>query len=127
MLPFKPHLQRALVRLGLGVPSSSDDSDSKSEDEALEGPPTYSHSRALHLVMSTLLTTFGVPVIRIDRRPSLSSIPFEDIYFVELEELGAPRETPAASDNYGAWLKRLRTGVERVAAAGGQATIIGVW
>lgn len=78
-------------------------------------------------MLSTLLTTFGVPAIRVDRRPSLGSVPFEDVYFVELEELGSPHDTPAQREIDDAWLKRLRAGVERVAAAGGEATMLGVW
>lgn len=127
MLPVKPQLQRALVRLGLAASRPSHSTESTSDDENANSPATYTHSRLLHLVMSTLLTAFGVPAIRIDRRPSLSSVPFEDVYFVELEELGSLRETPAAPDNHSAWLDRLRSGVERVAAAGGNATILGVW
>lgn len=79
--------------------------------------------------MSTLLTTFGVPVIRIDRRPSLADCPFEDTYFVELEDFGTPVEpswtgnTPADE----AWLTKVRTSVARVTAAGGVADVLGVW
>ena len=92
-------------------------------------PAKPEHSRTVHLVMGTLLTTFGVPVIRIDRRPSINPCPFEDTYFLELEDFGTPVEPSASGPTLadGAWLKRVHMGVERVAAAGGQADIIGVW
>ena len=79
--------------------------------------------------MGTLLTTFGVPVIRIDRRPSVNPCPFEDTYFIELEDFGTPMElTPnGISPTEEAWIKRVRQGVERVVAAGAQADMIGVW
>lgn len=124
-----PQLRRALVRLSLPpIEPSAQPPSSDSEDEQ-PAEPKPSHSRTVHLVMGTLLTTFGVPVIRIDRRPSINPCPFEDTYFLELEDFGTPVE-PSASGNTPAdegWLKRVRMGVERVLAAGGQADVIGVW
>ena len=80
--------------------------------------------------MSTLLTTFGVPVIRIDRRPSLNNIPFEHVYFVELEELGSDlgEEGVGHDDQRGSvWLSRIRMGIDRISETGGEASIIGIW
>ena len=126
-LSVKPKLQRALVRVGLGSHSPTRSEESAGQDIEPDGPVSYSRGRPLHLILSTLLTTFGVPVIRIDRRPSLDSVPFEDVYFVELEELGSPRETPVQPETDHAWLKRVRAGVARVVAAGGHATVLGIW
>ena len=122
-LPSPPRLQRALVRLGLRRREEPEDpEDTPSEWTA----PPLSLNRPLQTVLSTLLTSFGVPVIRIDRRPSLNPVPFEQVYFVELEELGSDFEEPRerARD---VWLKRVRKGIERVEAAGVTATIIGLW
>ena len=77
--------------------------------------------------MSTLLTTFGVPVIRVDRRPSLNPVPFEQVYFVELEELGSGSGEDANEEGHAGWLKRVQKGVDRVVASGAEATIIGIW
>lgn len=117
-----PQLRRGLVRLSLpptmGFAHGA-------------GQPSLTHKRPLHMVISTLLTTFGMPITRIDRRPSLSPIPFEDLYFVELEELGSYTE-PDISDKALAledkrWLEKLKTGIERAAALGAQATLLGFW
>ena len=80
--------------------------------------------------MSTLLTTFGVPVIRIDRRPSLNTVPFEHVYFVELEELGSDlgEEGVEHDDDGGSvWLRRIRMGIDRISETGGESSIIGIW
>lgn len=80
--------------------------------------------------MSTLLTTFGVPIIRIDRRPSLNNVPFEHVYFVELEELGSDlgeADGGHAEQGDPVWLNRIRMGIDRISEAGGEASIIGIW
>ncbi|KAJ3559768.1 hypothetical protein NM688_g145 [Phlebia brevispora] len=127
-LPGPPQLQRALVRIGLPAPEEPE----SAEDGSAEALTTSisAHNRPLHMVMSTLLTTFGVPVIRIDRRPSLNHVPFEHVYYVELEELGSELGVEnSADDEHGSsvWLNRVQMGVDRVCEAGGEATIIGVW
>lgn len=125
VVDVRPQLRRALVRVSL-PPMETSHLQATAEASA---PAKPAHSRTVHLVMGTLLTTFGVPVIRIDRRPSINPCPFEDTYFLELEDAGTPVEPsaigPTPAD--GAWLKRVRMGVDRVIAAGGQADIIGVW
>lgn len=80
--------------------------------------------------MSTLLTTFGVPIVKIDRRLSLHADPFENVYFVELEELGPPGE-PQDAEAQGAedaaWLSRIRQGIERAKKVDVEATLLGIW
>ena len=123
-MPSAPQLQRALVRLTLPKPEELEDG----EQPASAPPaPTLSHNRPLQLVLSTLLTTFGVPVIRIDRRPSLNPTPFEQVYFVELEELGSGFEEELSKHGHSSWLHRVQMGIDRVTTAGAEATIIGVW
>ncbi len=130
-LPGAPHFRRALVRLRL-LPTGITPPETEPDTELTQPSvlPSPSHNRPLHLVLSTLLTTFGVPVIRVDRRPSLNPVPFEDNYFIELEELGSPRD-PGSKYNEAllddAWLTRIQAGIERVAAADGEATLLGVW
>ena len=111
------------------MPSSPASGSHETEYDYLRthGPAAYSHNRPLHLVMSTLLTTFGVPITRIDRRSSLSDVPFEDLYFVELEELGSPLESTPQPERLESWMIKVNAGVKRVKAAGGEATILGVW
>ena len=121
-----PQLRRALIRLSLPPTQPTDQPDAGDDTPTLPKP---AHNRPVHLIMGTLLTTFGVPVIRIDRRPSITARPLDNTYFIELEDFGTPVE-PSATGNTPAdeaWLTRVRTGVARVAAVGGHADIIGVW
>ncbi|GJE87609.1 PDT-domain-containing protein [Phanerochaete sordida] len=124
-----PQLRRALVRITL-PPAQHTEQPAVSDGEDDEPTtPKPAHSRSLHLIMGTLLTTFGVPVIRIDRRPSASGCPFEDTYFIELEDFGTPVEPPVTGNSPAdeAWLKKVRNGVAKVNAVGGLADVIGVW
>ncbi|KIK71104.1 hypothetical protein GYMLUDRAFT_185503 [Collybiopsis luxurians FD-317 M1] len=61
---------------------------------------------------TALLKTLDLSVIRIDRRPSLSSIPFHDTYFLELK-----------SD----WIEEIEESLSRVRDAGFLAVNIGLW
>ncbi|KAH8102437.1 PDT-domain-containing protein [Cristinia sonorae] len=110
-LPESPQLFRALIRL---------------ESVHVEGHDLFAR-RPLQLVMGTLLTTFGVPTTRIDRRPSLNSTPFEDVYFIELEELGAPDYSIDRSGVYASWLHKVHQMAERARSSGVYATLLGVW
>ena len=80
------------------------------------------------LVTSTLLTTFGCPAIRIDRRPSLNDTPFDDVYFVEVGDLTPPITSETGTKRCEEeWLQRVQDGIERINATGGEATILGLW
>ncbi|KAK7694819.1 hypothetical protein QCA50_002007 [Cerrena zonata] len=114
-----PRLRQALIRIGMTA-------------EAEIPPENASYHRPLHHVISTLFTSFGVPVTRIDRRPSLRPIPFDDVYFIEVEELGTPLEyrNPTASPSSVSeenWLRKVQESVRRVRSAGLDATLIGLW
>lgn len=123
-LPSHPQLQRALVRLSLRAREGPEDPEDPPSELTI---PPLSLNRPLQTVMSTLLTSFGTPVIRIDRRPSPNPVPFEQMYFVELEELGSGFEEQPVEFIRDGWLKRVRMGIDRVEAAGVTATIIGLW
>lgn len=94
------------------------------------GAETPARDRLLHLVISTLLTTFGLPSKRIDRRPSLTDIPFDDVYIIELEDsisaLTADGADESDTTNV-ALLSRLKTGCAQIDAAGGDAVVLGIW
>lgn len=73
-------------------------------------------------------------VSRVDRRPSIQPIPFQDVYFVELLERfdnlnindgdgsdGLEREGESR------WAKGVQDGVRRVNDGGGCAQILGIW
>lgn len=90
---------------------------------------TY-HNRQSELIMSTLLTIFGMPAARIDRRPSLSSKPFDDVYFVEFEHKKRAH-SPGRPFKYTlegiTWLSRIQAGIEHIRNVKGEATLLGVW
>lgn len=80
------------------------------------------------IVLSTLLTTFGCPALRIDRRPSLNGVLFDDVYFVEVGDLTQPVPSEVASKSCEEeWLQRVQEGIERINATGGEAIILGLW
>ncbi|KAI0830701.1 PDT-domain-containing protein [Trametes gibbosa] len=107
--------QRALVRI----------SNSPLQRHADEAPLS---NRLLHTVTSTLMTTFGCAALRIDRRPSLTDVPFDDVYFVEVGDVNLPVMSAEANKSCEAeWLSRVQAGVERIRAVGGEATILGMW
>lgn len=116
LLPREPRLRRALVRVSKGS--------SETQSESITS------KRPLHLAISTLLTTFGVPVIRVDRRPSIGGIPFDDVYFVEVDELGMlpePGDDTNRRAEDGRWMRIVEKGVQRLRVAGLQGAIIGIW
>ncbi|KAI0932001.1 hypothetical protein AcW1_000746 [Taiwanofungus camphoratus] len=108
----QPTPRRALARIGVKLSNSN----------------SPSRNRIIHLIISTLLTTFGLPATRIDRRPSLNNVPFEDVYLVELEDAKGPIGPNDVRDNMDTtWLSRVRAGVEQVGAAGGDGAVLGIW
>ncbi|OSD03579.1 PDT-domain-containing protein [Trametes coccinea BRFM310] len=111
----EPRRQRALIRINSPPPMSQ-----------INEPPRP--NRLLHIVISTLLTTFGCTALRIDRRPSLSDVPFDDVYFVEVGDVTLPVPSGSAAKACETeWLERLEAGIGRIRAAGGEATILGLW
>ncbi|EJF67040.1 PDT-domain-containing protein [Dichomitus squalens LYAD-421 SS1] len=107
--------QRALVRIGNQLRHHR------------EGEPPSS-TQLSRIVTSTLLTTFGCPALRIDRRPSLNGVPFDDVYFVEVGDLTPPVHSEVASKSCEEeWLQRVQDGIERINATGGEAVILGLW
>lgn len=106
--------QRALVRVSNQLQHS--------KEEEQPAP-----SRLTRMVMSTLLTTFGCPTLRIDRRPSLNSIPFDDVYFIELGDLTLPVSPSTESFSENEWLQRIKYGLDGIESAGGEGVLLGVW
>ncbi|CCM05164.1 uncharacterized protein FIBRA_07373 [Fibroporia radiculosa] len=110
--------RHALVRMALRNPDMAPDA------------TVHPRNRLVQLVLSTLLATFGLPVTRIDRRPSLTDVPFEDVYMVELENPMSALSVGAEADvnllDSSMW-SRMAAGVKQVEAAGGDATVLGIW
>ena len=59
-------------------------------------------------------------VTRIDRRPSIGTVPFHDTYIVELEQDGN-----AQDDN--SFAREVEAAVDRIRDSGGDARPIGIW
>ncbi|KAI0778574.1 PDT-domain-containing protein [Trametes elegans] len=111
----EPRRQRALIRISNPPLPHKDGS-----------PPPP--NRLLHMVISTLLTTFGCAALRVNRRPSLTQVPFDDVYFVEVGDVTLPvLSAPASKSSEEEWLDRLHAGISRIQAAGGEATVLGLW
>ena len=106
--------QRVFVRISNKLQYSKDD-----------GHPSSTH--LTRMTTSTLLTTFGCPALRIDRRPSLNQIPFDDVYFIELGDLTLPVSPNTETSSEEGWLQRVKSGVKVVESAGGEGVIIGLW
>ncbi|KAF5390305.1 hypothetical protein D9757_002839 [Collybiopsis confluens] len=64
-----------------------------------------------------LLKTIDVPIIRIDRRPSLSSLPFSDTYFLELN----------TSSDSPSWSQQVERTLWKIRDIGFSAEKIGTW
>ncbi|KAH9944049.1 PDT-domain-containing protein [Epithele typhae] len=111
---LEPRRQRALVRV------------SNRLHQGREDEPPFP-SRATRMVLSTLLTTFGCPALRVDRKPSLNSVPFNDTYFLELGDLTLPISPTTEKLHESEWLQRIKAGLDSVEAAGGEGVILGLW
>ena len=59
-------------------------------------------------------------VTRIDRRPSIGTVPFHDTYIVELEQEDNTRDNNPLA-------REVEAAVERIRRSGGDARLIGMW
>lgn len=73
---------------------------------------------------------------RVDRRPSLQAVPFQDVYFIELCErieglaeedngIGASQGGSKRSDE--CWAKEVQSSVDRMNSLGAPARVLGIW
>lgn len=79
--------------------------------------------------ITQLLAALNLSATRVDRRPYPNSIPFYDVYFVEVQDEG--ETTGAPHDNelnaYDSWARHVEHGMERVRGVGGEAHLLGMW
>lgn len=71
-----------------------------------------------------LLTVLSKDIVRIDRRPALDSVPFHDIYFVEIERGVYPSGTELSHTS---WSSDLADSIDGVRTVGGDAIVLGIW
>jgi hypothetical protein len=75
-----------------------------------------------------LLAALGVNATRVDRRPSIHSIPFHDVYFVELQEdKKCGDEADVAARPIDWWSLKVEQAMVRVRERGGEAQLVGAW
>lgn len=67
-------------------------------------------------------------IIRMDRRPSISPVPFHDVYIVEVERNSENSKSIDGSQEGGSsWMLEVEEGLQRIRILGGVATLLGVW
>jgi hypothetical protein len=59
-------------------------------------------------------------VTRLDRRPTIGTVPFHDTYIAELERDGHTRDDIS-------WVWEVEAAIERIRHASGDARLIGMW
>ncbi|KAG2044740.1 Prephenate dehydratase-domain-containing protein [Suillus americanus] len=92
-------------------------------------PPTYQKRALIRLLpdrdsvawdSSRAIKALNIPISRIDRRPSLYSATFHDVYFFEVYAEGG-KESDVA------WFDCVNQAVERLRQAGLESTVLGIW
>lgn len=92
-------------------------------------PPTYQKRALIRLLpdrdsvawdSSRAIKALNIPISRIDRRPSLYSAPFHDVYFLEVYADGG-KESDVT------WFDCVNQAVERLRQAGLGSTVLGIW
>ena len=74
-------------------------------------------------------------IARIDRRPALNRNPFNDVYFIELQDSrarlantnGGDADEDVIESGKSPWNNRVESAIERVNAIGGEVKLLGIW
>lgn len=74
--------------------------------------------------ITSLLNALQLRVNSVDRRPSLGAKPFDNVYFVEVED---DRDQNQAQKVYVPWSEKLKDAEAGVIKAGGEVTTLGSW
>ncbi|KAG2072752.1 PDT-domain-containing protein [Suillus decipiens] len=92
-------------------------------------PPAYQKRALIRLLpdrdsvawdFSRAIKALSIPISRVDRRPSLYSATFHDVYYLEVYDEGG-KESDVA------WFDCVNQAVERLRQAGLKSTVLGVW
>jgi prephenate dehydratase len=78
------------------------------------------------VTITELIAAIGLPIIRFDRRPSLSVEIFQDVYFVELQERQGDEVTMGV-DSVDSWSAEVESAVDRVKRLDVDAVVLGTW
>lgn len=72
--------------------------------------------------ISDMFVALKLRVNRLDRRPSLNSVPFHDVYLIELQQ-----EKQSCEKSTLHWTSEVTSALRRVTEIGGEASVLGVW
>ncbi|KAK7037532.1 prephenate dehydratase [Paramarasmius palmivorus] len=78
-----------------------------------------------HIDIATLITSIRLHVERIDRRPALDGVPFNDVYFVEVKRISEGGLDGVSDEN--GWAKQVEDAQKRIREVGGEAHLLGLW
>ncbi|KAF9460798.1 Prephenate dehydratase-domain-containing protein [Collybia nuda] len=70
--------------------------------------------------ISQLISSLNLRVVRLDRRPAVTNVPFHDIYLVEVQD--AERYKSVLE-----WTSEVDGAISRIGVLGGNAKLIGLW
>ncbi|KAG9314446.1 hypothetical protein JVU11DRAFT_5243 [Chiua virens] len=81
--------------------------------------PCESMKQSLHIPRT--IGSLDIDVLRIDRRPSLCTKPFDDVYFLEVGAI------PVHNNPERPWKMQLQQAVDKVKSMGVEVSILGWW
>ncbi|KAK1219948.1 prephenate dehydratase [Marasmius sp. AFHP31] len=118
----------------------------KDSKTTLPVPPSPTTSQALLRIefrcrernvgdVAAAVNAIELGIARIDRRPALNRNPFNDVYFVELQDsrplLANTNGGDADEDGIGSgktpWNSRVESAIQCVSAIGGEVKLLGIW
>lgn len=85
----------------------------------LQAPPGDPVKPTLNI--PRVISTLGIIVNRIDRRPSVHGRPFDNVYFLEVGTV------PGQTSPELSWTKQLQQAVDRVKSMGVEVSVLGYW
>ncbi|KAL4064921.1 Prephenate dehydratase-domain-containing protein [Scleroderma yunnanense] len=88
--------------------------------DGLAGNQTTRKSKRVDI--RRVIDTLDLDILRIDRRPALHVSTFQDIYFLEVGDMGSDDENGALP-----WLEKFSQAKGRLEAAGVESTLLGHW
>ncbi|KAL0070521.1 prephenate dehydratase [Marasmius tenuissimus] len=118
----------------------------KDSKTTLPVPPSSTTSQALLRIefrcrernvgdVAAAVNAIELGITRIDRRPALNRNPFNDVYFVELQDSrpwlantnGGDVDEDGIGSGKAPWNSRVESAIQRVSAIGGEVKLLGIW
>ncbi|ESK92214.1 prephenate dehydratase [Moniliophthora roreri MCA 2997] len=83
------------------------------------------HSKPSHVNIATLISVLRLRIERIDRRPALDGVPFNNVYIVEVEK--ESEAGPNGGLDSPTWKEQVEDAQRRIRDSGGEARLLGLW